>query len=69
MTTEELAVIEITEQNLESMIYEVRGERVMLDFDLARIYGYATKRFNEQVKHNVEKFPSDFMFQLTIEEK
>ena len=68
MINDELAVIEITEQNLESMIYEVRGERVMLDFDLARIYGYATKRFNEQVKHNVEKFPSDFMFQLTIEE-
>ena len=64
MINDELAVIEITEQNLESMIYEVRGERVMLDFDLARIYGYTTKAFNQQVKNNMEKFPEDFMLQL-----
>ena len=56
---------ELNEENLESMIYEIRGERVMLDFDLARIYGYETKRFNEQVKRNKSKFPNDFMFQLT----
>ena len=68
MINDELAVIEITEQNLESMIYEVRGERVMLDFDLARIYGYTTKAFNQQVKNNMEKFPEDFMLQLTREE-
>ena len=46
------------------MIYVIRNQKVMLDFDLARIYGYETKRFNEQVKRNIEKFPDDFMFQL-----
>ena len=63
--SEELTVIELTEENIESMIYVIRDRRVMLDFDLARIYGYITKRFNEQVKRNIEKFPEDFMFQLT----
>ena len=64
----ELLFNELNEENLESMIYEIRGERVMLDFDLARIYGYETKRFNEQVKNNIEKFPEDFMFQLSSNE-
>ena len=50
------------------MVYEIRGQKVMIDFDLARIYGYTTKRFNEQIKNNIEKFPEDFMFQLTKEE-
>ena len=68
MTDKELTVIELTEENIESMVYEIRGQKVMLDFDLARIYGYTTKRFNEQVKNNIEKFPEDFMFQLTKEE-
>ena len=63
-----LEVIELTQENIESMIYEIRGQKVMLDFDLARIYGYETKRFNEQVKRNIEKFPDDFMFQLNEEE-
>ena len=60
-----LEVIELTQKNIESMIYTIRGQKVMLDFDLARIYGYETKRFNEQVKNNIEKFPDDFMFQLS----
>ena len=47
------------------MIYEVRGQRVMLDFDLAEMYGVETRRLNEQVKRNIERFPEDFMFQLT----
>ena len=68
MAEKELTIIELKEENIESMIYEIRGQKVMLDFDLARIYGYATKRFNEQVKRNIEKFPEDFMFQLTNEE-
>ena len=55
----------LNEENLESMIYEIRGERVMLDFDLARIYGYETRAFNQQIKNNIEKYPSDFMFRLT----
>ena len=60
--------IEITENSIESMIFEIRGQKVMLDSDLAAIYGYSTKRFNEQVKRNIEKFPEDFMFQLTTDE-
>ena len=64
----DLEVIEITQESMESMICEIRGQKVMLDFDLARIYGYETKRFNEQVKNNIEKFPIDFMFKLCKEE-
>ena len=47
----------------------IRGEKVMLDSDLASIYGVTTKRLNEQVKRNLRRFPSDFMFQLTETEK
>ena len=57
-----------SEQDLKSKIYTIRGVQVMLDFDLAEIYGYSTKRFNEQVKNNIEKFDTDFRFQLTWEE-
>ena len=68
MTEQEFKEIELTQDNIESMIYKVREQKVMLDFDLARIYGYSTKAFNQQVKNNIEKFPKDFMFQLTREE-
>ena len=68
MTEQEFKEIELTQDNIESMIYVVRGQKIMLDFDLARIYGYETKMFNRQVKNNIEKFPEDFMFQLTKEE-
>ena len=68
MTDKELTVIELTEENIESMVYEIRGWKVMLDFDLARIYGYETRYLNRQVQRNIEKFPEDFMFQLTKEE-
>jgi uncharacterized coiled-coil protein SlyX len=54
---------ELTE--IQSKIYEIRGQRVMLDFDLAAMYGVEVKRLNEQVKRNIERFPEDFMFQLT----
>ena len=64
----ELETIELTEENIESMVYFIRGQKVMLDFDLARIYGYSTKAFNQQTKRNLNKFPEDFMFQLTAEE-
>jgi hypothetical protein len=47
-----------------SKIYEIRGEKVMLDQDLAQLYNVQTKRLNEQVKRNLNRFPSDFMFQL-----
>ena len=68
MTDKELTVIELTEESIESMVYEIRGQKVMLDFDLARIYGYETRYFNRQVQRNIEKFPEDFMFQLAKKE-
>ncbi len=52
-------------QTIQSKIYEIRGQRVLLDFDLAAMYGVETRRLNEQVKRNIERFPEDFMFQLT----
>ena len=53
---------------IESLIYEVRGHKVMLDRDLARLYGVETKVLNQAVKRNMKRFPEDFMFQLTPEE-
>ena len=50
---------------IENKIYEIRGQRVMLDFDWAEMYGIETKNLNKAVKRNIERFPSDFMFQLT----
>ena len=55
-------------QNIKDIIYVVRGVQVMLDADLALIYGYTTKAFNQQVKNNIQKFDDDFRFQLTKEE-
>ena len=49
-------------------IYEIRGQKVMLDSDLAELYGVETKRLNEQIKRNSDRFPEDFMFQLTENE-
>ena len=54
--------------NLEAAIHLIRGQRVMLDADLAMIYGVTTKRLNEQLKRNRLRFPPDFAFQLTVEE-
>ena len=56
------------ENKVESLIRVIRGQQVMLDHDLAELYGVETKRLNEQVKRNIERFPGDFMFQLTKEE-
>lgn len=53
---------------IEQKILMLRGHRIMLDSDLAQIYGVTTKRLNEQVKRNLDRFPEDFMFQLTLEE-
>jgi hypothetical protein len=52
---------------IEEMIYVFRGQKVMLDSDLAELYGVETKRLNEQVNRNLERFPEDFMFQLSPE--
>ena len=54
----------LNKQTIESMIYTIRGQKVMLDFDLARIYGYSTKAFNQQVERNIEKFPERYKFKL-----
>ena len=58
----------IDESLLKSRIHTIRGVKVMLDADLAEIYGYETRKFNEQVKYNIEKFDSDFRFQLSKDE-
>jgi hypothetical protein len=56
-------------ESVEPLILTLRSERVMLDADLARVYGVSTKRLNEQVKRNADRFPSDFVFRLTQKEK
>ena len=58
----------ITKIKVEDMIYEIRGKQVMLDFDLAKLYQVETKRINEAVRRNVDKFPIRFSFELTDEE-
>ena len=55
-------------KRIKSMIFEIRGQQVMLDADLADIYQVETKRLNEAVKRNIDRFPPEFMFQLTKEE-
>ena len=59
---------ELSNETIKSMIYVIRGEKVMLDFELAKIYGYTTKAFNQQVKNNINKFPPRYRFQLTNED-
>ena len=59
----------IPSERIEKAILLIRGEKVMLDADLAEMYGVATKRLNEQVKRNRGRFPDDFVFQLTSQEK
>ena len=56
--TMELAIIQ-------NRIYDIRGQKVMIDRDLAELYQVETRRLNEAVKRNIKRFPSDFMFQLT----
>lgn len=59
----------VSEENMHDKIYNIRGQKVMLDFELAEIYGYETKNFNRQVKNNLAKFEGeDFMFQLSKDE-
>ena len=53
---------------LDSVIHSLRGEKIILDVDLARIYGVTTKRLNEQVKRNIRRFPADFAFRQSKEE-
>ena len=58
----------MTVNNICNRVYIIRGQQVMLDYDLAEIYGYEVKNLNQQVKRNIVRFPEDFMFQLTREE-
>lgn len=60
--------ITVTENVITNKIVVIRGQKVMLDFDLAEMYGVETKRLKEQVKRNIERFPEDFMFEMTEEE-
>ncbi|NTW33733.1 MAG: ORF6N domain-containing protein [Bacteroidetes bacterium] len=55
-------------QTIQSKIYEIRGQKIMLDFDLAELYETETKRLKEAVRRNIKRFPSDFMFELTPNE-
>jgi hypothetical protein len=58
----------IPQEVVENKIYLIRGQKVMLDKDLAKLYGVPAKRLNEQVKRNIKRFPEDFMFKLTKQE-
>ena len=53
---------------IQEKIYEVRDQKIMLDFDLAELYGTETKVLNQAVKRNADRFPKDFMFRLTLKE-
>ena len=64
----EIVPVIIQMNDIGKLIYTIRGKQVMLDYDLAVIYGYEVKRLNEQVKRNIGRFPDDFMFQLTKDE-
>jgi hypothetical protein len=55
-------------KEIENMIYLIRGQKVMLDEDLAKLYGVETKAINQSVKRNIQRFPEDFMFQLSFQE-
>lgn len=61
-------IIEITNEMVVNMIHEIRGQKVMLDFELAALYGYETRAFNQQIKRNIDRFPEEFMFKLTSNE-
>lgn len=66
MTNKDTALVAI--EHIAQSILMLRGERVLLDSDLATLYGVTTKRFNEQVKRNLARFPADFMFRLRADE-
>ena len=69
LTTPVTDIAIVDEKTIRDKIYTVRGVKVMLDFELAEIYGYTTKAFNQQVKNNATRFDNDFRFQLTHKKK
>ena len=58
----------VTTDSICNRVYSIRGQQVMLDYDLAEMYGYEVKALNQQVKRNITRFPEDFMFELSDEE-
>ncbi len=68
MIDNNIVIPELNSKTIESMIYVIRGVKVMIDFDLAKIYGYDTRSFNRQVNNNIDRFDNDFRFQLSKEE-
>ena len=68
MAEENKEIVVIDETTIKSKIYYIRNQKVMLDSDLAEIYGYTTRAFNQQVRNNIEKFDDDFRFRLTESE-
>ena len=59
----------LVEEKIAQKIFIIRGKKIMLDHDLAELYGVKTHRLNEQIKRNIKRFPEDFMFQITDQEK
>jgi len=68
MPEENKPIVVVNENTIKDRLYFIRGQKVMLDTDLAEIYGYTTRAFNQQVRNNAEKFGPDFMFELTQDE-
>lgn len=66
--TEDKNLVIVDNREIQNMIYTIRGKQVMVDSDLATLYQVTTKRLNEQVRRNKNRFPSEFMFRLTAEE-
>lgn len=64
----ELNIQKSETENIKNLIYTIRGKQVMIDSDVAMLYNYETKNINKAMKRNIERFPQDFCFQLTINE-
>ena len=67
--SEEINLVDYSVEEIENLIYNIRGKQVMLDSDVAMLYHYETKKINQAVKRNLERFPEEFCFRLTEEEK
>ncbi len=68
LVDEEVNIVKYDTENIKNLIYTIRGKQVMLDSDVAMLYHYSTKRINETVRRNIERFPGNFCFQLTKSE-
>ena len=67
-TKEEKSLVNYNVEEIENLIYTIRGKQVMLDSDVAMLYHYETRKINQTVKRNIERFPEEFCFQLTEKE-